>query len=206
MQQDNDVPAGYMRNASGHLVPASKVREQDLLRDQAVKDLVARARELNAALAAFKQESLRDIADLVAIAGERYDLWLGGKKGNVTLLSFDGSLKVARHHSDVITFSEELESAKAIIDNCIRRWSEGSSENIQAIVSQAFRTNNKGEIKTGKVIELMQLDIDDPEWKLAMSALRDALHVSGTSTYLRFHERIGDTDKWRAIPLDLAKV
>ncbi|MGB0732451.1 MAG: DUF3164 family protein [Pontibacterium sp.] len=200
------IPEGYMMNAAGHLVPADQVREQDLLRDSLVSELAPEALRLHEALCGFKKKALEDIDDLVAIAGERYGTKLGGRKGNVSLTTFDGRFKVQRSFREVVGFTEEIEAAKELIDQCLNRWTEGANQNVRAIVSQAFRTNTKGEIKTGKVLELMRLDIKDDEWQLAMTALKDALQNIGTAVYVRVYERIGMTDQYRPIPLDLAAV
>jgi hypothetical protein len=205
-QQEQQIPAGYMQNPLGHLVPINTIAEQDLLRDQLVKELVAKAKTINTELAAFKNKALQDIEDLVAISGERYDVFLGGNKGNVVLYSFDGGLKVQRVYREIITYTEEILAAKQLIENCLVRWSDGANTNLQAMVSQAFRVNGQGEIKIGKVLELLRLEIEDKEWANAMHALRDALQVAGTTVYVRIYERIGKTDQWKPISLDLAAV
>lgn len=202
----NAVPDGYMRNAAGHLVPVDQVREQDLLRDQVARDIAQSASALNDALRAFKAKALADIADLVRIAGERYDVQLGGRKGNVTVTSFDGQYRIQRAISEQIAFTEELEAAKALINACIDRWSEGANPHIRALVDRAFRTDTKGQIKTAAVLELLRLEIDDGEWCRAMEAIKDSIQSTGTATYIRVYERIGDSDQYRAIPLDLAAV
>lgn len=200
------TPAGYMRNAAGHLVPTEQVREQDMLRDQVVRDLVEQAVELNQKLAAFKARALGDIADLVKIAGDRYGVVLGGKKGNVSVATYDGSYKVVRAIAERIAFTEELEAAKALINSCITRWSEGANANIQALVDRAFRTDSQGQIKTAAVLELLRLEIDDEEWKRAMLAIKDSIQAIGTAIYVRVYQRIGQSDQYRAVPLDLAAV
>lgn len=203
---NNPTPAGYMRNAAGHLVPEDQVREQDKLRDDLVRTLATQARELNAQLAAFKKQALGDIEDLIQIAAERYDTRVGGRKGNVQLTSYDGRYKVQRHVADRIAFTEELEAAKELINACITRWSEGANNNIRALVDRAFRTDTQGQIKTAAVLELLRLEIEDPEWQRAMDALRDSIQTVGTAIYVRVYERIGDSDQYRAVPLDLAAV
>jgi hypothetical protein len=50
------------------------------------------------------------------------------------------------------------------------------------------------------------LEIDDDHWKAAMQAVRDSIMVSGSAVYIRVYERIGDSDNYKAIPLDLAVV
>lgn len=201
-----DVPAGYLKNASGHLVPIEQVREQDKLRDEVARRITNRARELNRALGEFKQTALGDIEDLVAIAADRYDVQMGGRKGNVSVTTFDGRYKVQRSVADRIAFTEELEAAKALINDCIDRWSEGANANIRVLVDRAFRTDAAGQIKTAAVLELLRLDIDDDGWVRAMDALKDSIQTVGTAVYVRVYERVGNSDQYRAIPLDLAAV
>lgn len=200
------IPEGYMRNASGHLVPEDQVRDQDKLRDQVARELAREAEELNARLAAFKRKALGDIADLVEIAAERYDVHLGGKKGNVTAATYDGQYRVQRSYAERVTFTEELEAAKALINDCIMRWSEGANPHIRALVDRAFRTDSKGQIKTTAVLELLRLEIDDEGWLRAMEALKDSIQSAGTAVYIRVYKRIGDGDQYQAVPLDLAAV
>lgn len=202
----NEVPEGYMRNAVGHLVPEDQVRDQDKLRDGITKDLITGAEDLNRRLKAFKKQALNDIADLVQISADRYDVKLGGKKGNVSLISYDGKYKVVRSFAERLAFTEELEAAKELINQCITRWSEGANDNIRALVDRAFRTNTKGQLRTQAILDLLRLEIDDEQWLRAMEALKDSIMVTDTAVYVRFYERIGDTDQYKAIPLDLAAV
>ncbi|WP_320416369.1 DUF3164 family protein [Candidatus Vondammii sp. HM_W22] len=184
MQTTEQIPDGYMRNAVGHLVPEGQVREQDKLRDDLVLCLAARAHELNAELAKFKEQALNDIEDLIQIAAERYDTRIGGRRGNVQLASYDGRYKVQRR----IAFTEELEAAKMLINGCITRWSEGANNNIRALIDRAFRTDTQGQIKSAAVLELLRLEIDDAEWQRAMDALRDSIQTVGTAIYVRVYE------------------
>lgn len=200
------IPEGYLMNAQGHLVPVENITEQDQLRDQVVNELVPIALELRDQMQAFKSRALQDIDELIDIAFERYGAKIGGKKGNVSLTSFDGEYKIVRENREVIAFTEEIEAGKALIDNCLRRWSEDAEPHLLAVVAQAFRTNTKGEIKTGKILDLMRLEIDDDEWKRAMQALRDAMKNNGTAVYVRVYQRVGRSEQYRPIALDLASL
>lgn len=201
-----DVPEGYLRNAAGHLVPEVQVRDQDKLRDQVARDLATEAEDLNRRLTAFKKKALGDISDLVSIAAEKYEVKLGGRKGNVTVTSYDGRYKVVRSYAERVTFSEELEAAKELINDCIMRWSEGANDNIRALVDRAFRTDSQGQIKTTAVLELLRLEITDDGWLRAMNALKDSIQSAGTAVYIRIYKRVGETDQYQAVPLDLAAV
>lgn len=200
------IPEGYMMNAVGHLVPTEKVREHDKLRDSLTRELVAEAKDLSARLAKFKARSLQDIAAFVELSAEKYGVSLGGKKGNISLTSYDGRFKVVRAFNERLTFGPELLAAKELVDRCLRRWTEGAGDNVRALVDRAFRTDKKGEIRTASVLELLRLNIDDDEWRRAMDALRDSIETTGTSVYVRVYERVGETDQYVAIPLDLAAV
>ncbi|MDR2452881.1 MAG: DUF3164 family protein, partial [Candidatus Accumulibacter sp.] len=182
-----NIIEGYRRNAAGHLVPVEQIREQDLLRDEVVCHLALGAEKLAADLAEFKRRALADVADLVRIAAEKYGASLGGKKGNVSLMSFDGRYKITRTVAERIVFTEELEAAKSLIDGCITRWSSGANPNIRALVDRAFRTDSKGQIKTAAVLELLRLEIDDSEWRNAMQAIRDSIQAVGTAIYVRVY-------------------
>lgn len=205
MSTDN-IPAGFWLNGSGHLVPEDQISEQDKLRDQVARDLVTQATMLTAALRAFKEKALADIDDLVRISAERYGASLGGRKGNVTVSTFDGRYRVSRTVSERIAFTEEIEAAKELINGCILRWSEGGNANIRVLVDRAFRTDTRGQLKTAAILDLLRVEIEDSEWQAAMEALRDSIQVTGTAVYVRVHERIGTGDQYRQVPLDIAGV
>ncbi len=200
------IPDGYLQNASGHLVPRGLVREQDLLRDEVARRLALQAVELNKALAQFKRDALSDIADLVRISSERYGVTLGGNRGNVQIATYDGEFKVVRAVAERIAFTEEIEAAKQVINDCIVRWSEGANANIRVLVDRAFRTDSKGQLKTAAVLELLRLDLEDEQWAQGMRALRDSIQSVGTATYVRVYRREGASDNYVPVPLDLAAV
>lgn len=205
-QTENAIPEGYMKNAVGHLVANEHVREQDKLRDGVVIDLAQQAIEINKLLKAFKEKCLSDVKDLIQISADKYEVTIGGKKGNISLLSFNGKYKIQRVYAERLTFSEEIEAAKQLIMNCIDRWSEGANNNMQELVNGAFKTNNNGQLKTASVLGLFKLEVEDDEWSQAMLALKDSIQVSGTATYIRVYERIGQSEHYKIIPLDLAAV
>lgn len=204
--QQDEVPAGYMKNALGHLVPTELVRESDLLRDELARDLAVEAMELSEKLQAFKRKALGDIEALIALSAEKYGIKIGGKGGNAQLYSYDGKYRIERVNAKVIVFTEELEAAKALVEKCIIKWSDGARSELKAIVMQAFKPNTKGELRTSAVIELLRLEIDDEDWKQAMQALKDCLQANGTTTYVRVYKRIGTSEKYQLISLDLAGV
>ena len=130
----------------------------------------------------------------------------GGKKGNVTLMTFDGKQKVVLQMQDRIIFGEQLQAAKALIDQCVTRWSAGANDNIKVLVNDAFQVDKEGLINTGRVLGLLRLEIQDEDWKLAMKAIADSRQVADTKPYLRFYKRADVSGDWKAISLDMAAV
>ena len=71
---------------------------------------------------------------------------------------------------------------------------------------RAFRANSKGELKMSEVLDLLRYEIDDEEWVQAMQAIRDSIQAIGNAVYVRVYERIGQSEKYRPVTLDLAAV
>lgn len=65
--------------------------------------------------------------------------------------------------------------------------------------------DKEGTINTSRVLRLRKMDIHDDRWLSAMQAIADAVTVIGSSTYLRVYERVGESDQYQPIPLDVAR-
>lgn len=202
MQQT--IPDGYRVDARGRLIPEAQIKPIDLARDQLVRDIVNGASKLATELQAFKRGAFDDIEALVELSADQYGVKLGGKKGNVQLVSFDGRYKVLRAVADRITFDERLQAAKVLIDECLNDWTHKGPGELRVIVQDAFDVDRLGNINVGKILSLRRHKIDDERWKRAMDAIGDAIQVIGTTPYIRVYERIGDSDKYRLLSLDLA--
>lgn len=152
----------------------------------------------------FKLATFGDIEAFITLSAEQYQAKVGGKKGNASLVSFDGRYKVIRAMADNIAFDERLQAAKALIDECLHEWTEGARAEVITLINDAFRVDQAGNIRTGSVLALRRLQIDDERWQRAMQAIGEAVQVVSTKAYVRIQERVGDTDQYRSIPLDIA--
>lgn len=206
MNTSHTIPAGYWQNAQGALIPVDMVKPIDRARNDLVHELVQKATELSQTMAKFKTEAFADIAAFVDLSVEQYDTNVGGKKGNLTMYSFDGRYKVQRAIQEHLQFDERLQAARALIDECLADWTAGAVPELKAIVASAFNTDKAGNISTSRVLGLRRLDIKDERWLKAMTAIGDAVQVVGSKAYIRVYERIGDSEMYRAIPLDIAAV
>lgn len=199
------IPAGYRADANGRLVPESMIKPIDLTRDQLVSELSRKALDMSERIAQFKASVFADLNAFVDLSGEQYGVQLGGKKGNLTLYTYDGRYKVQVAIAEHLVFDERLQAAKHLIDECIVAWSADSRDEIKVLVQSAFDTDKEGKINTGRVLGLRRLDIKDEKWQRAMNAIGESLQVVGSKSYVRFYERIGE-DEYKPIRLDIAAV
>ena len=109
---DKTLPDGYMQDAHGRLVPKDLVKEVDLLRDTLVMEIVSRANTVSKQLSEFKSKAMEDIQAFTELSVEKYGVKYGGRKGNLSLMSFDGEYRVVVAISDSLVFYERFAGRK----------------------------------------------------------------------------------------------
>jgi hypothetical protein len=193
----------YMTDGQGRQVPAELVREIDKLRDQTVRRIADEALKMREVLDAFKRRIRDDIFTFVELSASQYGKAWGGKKGNITLATYDGKYRLVVAMNDNIVFDERLQIARDIVGECIEKWSKDARSEIRALVNDAFQVDKAGKINTARVLGLRRLEIQDPDWQKAMQAITESIQISGSKQYLRFYER-NDRGEYVQIPLDVA--
>ena len=194
----------YLRDAKGSLVPIATIKAGDLLMDEVVRAILDKATALSALVAAFKGETFASVGELQALLAQHYGATVGGKKGNITLVSFDGCQKVQVQVADLLEFGPELQSAKLLIDECLTEWSADSAVQLRALVNRVFQVDKEGQINRAELFMLLRVEIQDERWLRAMDAIRDSIRVIGSRTYIRFYDRPAPDAAWRAVTIDLA--
>ncbi len=202
MSQLEDI-SRYRKDHRGAYIPVEQIREIDLARDELVNEKAAKIEAAQASIAALKDELMGDIAAFVQLSAERYGAKVGGDKGNITLMSFDGTYKLKRQTSESLGFDEGLRAAKNIIDECLEEWSRNSPVPLRAIVEQAFDVNKEGRINTNAILSLRRIKIDNERWQQAMQAISDSLQTQDSKAYVRLYKR-DKTGKYNAVPLDMS--
>ncbi|UTD02518.1 DUF3164 family protein [Treponema socranskii subsp. buccale] len=196
----------FMEDAHGRQVPVSMIKKFDLKRNDLVCSIMSRAFAERERLAEFKQQVWEEIQAFVdESAKDSGAKKLGGKKGNITLTSFDGRYKLIVAVNDGILFNEKLQIAKQLIDECIGKWSKNARPELKVLVDDAFNVGKNGLVSTGKVLGLRRLNITDATWRRAMDAITESIQVVSSKTYMRFYERQED-ESYKQIPLDVASL
>lgn len=194
----------YMQDAKGNLVPLSMVKAADLLIDEKVRWMMGHAVDLNAQIARFRGHCFDDVGSLQALLAQEYGTTVGGAKGNLSLTTIDGCMKVTVQVADQVVFGPELQAAKKLVDECLADWGSGAGDELRAVVNNTFDVDKEGQINRSALFSLMRLAIEEPRWRRAMDALRDSIRVIGSKTYIRFHRRETADSPWQAVTIDLS--
>jgi hypothetical protein len=195
----------YLTDAKGALVPLETIKPIDKLEDEVVRKVMRFAGELSDQIARFRGHTMTDLGEFDALLAQEYNVKKGGPKGNRTYQSFDGLLKVEVKVADFIDFGPQLQVAKRLLDECLTEWSADSRPEIRAVITRAFNTDKEGQVNRSEIFMLLRLDIEDPRWQEAMRAIREAMRVTGSKEYIRFHRRADLSDRWQAVTIDLAR-
>ncbi|MFN4058197.1 MAG: DUF3164 family protein [Roseinatronobacter sp.] len=195
----------YMPDAKGNLVPVEMIAPAAQLEDETVRKIMGFAMALSDQVARFKGHTFEDLGALEALRAQEYGLTKGGAKGNKTFMSHDGLFKVQVQVADHIDFGPSLQVAKELVDECLNEWAADARAEIRAIVTRAFNTDKAGQINRSEIFMLLRLEIEDPRWQQAMRAIRDAIRVVGSKTYIRCYQRATQDGAWQAVTIDLAR-
>lgn len=194
----------YMPDAKGNLIPVEAIRAADKLEDETVRKVMGFAVALSEQVARFKTYTFADLNGFQALLEQEYGARAGGAKGNVTFQTFDGLMKVQVQIADQISFGPQLQEAKKLIDECLREWGAESKAELRALVNRVFSVEKEGQINKAELFSLLRVEIEDPRWRRAMDAVRDAIRVTGTKEYVRFYRRDDPNAEWRSVKIDLA--
>ena len=200
------VPKGFRRNDKGDLVRTENIRQRELDEDLTVRRIHRFGVDISDQMARFRAYTLDDILAHVDRVIEEYGGKIGGKKGNVQLTNFEGTVKVQLAKATFMQVGPEIEAAQAILDELVQEWKKGARYEFQALATSALKPNANGEISVGKLLELRRTEIDDPRWRRLQQAAADSLRARGSAEYVRIYERDDPEQEWRPVPLSIQHV
>ena len=203
-QVEVQVPRGYIEDSQERLVPIRRVKPADLERDRLVKDLVREAERIHELLVEFRDRSMDAVDGFVEKAAREYGTSMSGDKGNITLASYDGRLRVQIAVTEYLQFDEKLEVARKLIGECLKRWGRNADTKIKTVVREALRVDKRGQVDTKRILGLRKLDMGgDAQWEAAMRALSDSVSVARSKRYVRVQRRT-ERGAYETVTLSLA--
>ena len=192
-----------LKDAKGREYPAKILDPQIVKRDSLVNRVMGRAARLHDKLTFEKQKMAADIDKYLQQTADQYgEKW----KGNAELVSFDGNFKIEVRNRERLEFDEKLQIAKQKIDECLKRWTEDSNVNLQAVINEAFQVDKKGEIAKHRILALRKYNIKDKNWKQAMDIIDKAIQVTSTKQYIAFYERSSSNKPFQLISLNFSAI
>lgn len=196
----------YYKNSAGHLVEEALVRPIDQARDELVNNIADRIKALRIAMMDTKHSCMEDIDRFVAVAAAQYGVRLGGqKKGNLSLTSYDGSIRVSVAMTERVGFTEEIWAAKAILDDLITDATKDTKPFVRELVSRAFRVK-QGSLDAKEILRLRSYEVhDEPQWDRAMEIIDKARRIEATQPCFRVYFR-DESGKFRLMNLDMSTV
>lgn len=200
------VPPGHLKDSAGRLVPLHLVKAEHMLEDTLVRDLHQRGAAASAELSAFKGYAFGEIAALLQVLLAKHGVERGGQKGNLTLETYNGALRVTVAIGEQISFGPELQAAKHLVDACLEDWAQGADPKLKALIDDAFDVGKEGKLRVDRILALRRMNIDDERWKRAMEAIGEAIRVVSTKRYIRLHKRNPVTGELEQLQLDIARV
>ncbi|MFN3973434.1 MAG: DUF3164 family protein [Gemmobacter sp.] len=196
----------HMRTSRGDLRARSLFKPADLLKDEQVRKIVGFAVALSEQISRFKAHTFADVGAIMALLAQDYGVEMGGPKGNVSLTTVDGLMRVSVKVHDHFDYGPELQIAKSLLDKCLTAWSEGAHPALQALVQRAFNVDKTGQINRRDLFMLLEIDLpEDRDFCAAQKAIRDAVHVVGSKAYIQIEMRPDHQAGWNRVSIDLAK-
>lgn len=198
------IPEGCRLDVHGHLMREGRITDAAQLEDQTTRTIAAYGYRLACEVSRYRAYVMRDVAAHLEIVAEQYGAPRRGRRGNVTLRSACGRVRVTVQTADRIALGPELQAACAILDDLRAEWAAEAHPDLRTLIDAALTADDRGQVSVPAVLRLRRARIEDPRWRAAMRAIDDAIRVVGSRSYARIHIRPSVDDGWEAVPISLA--
>lgn len=187
-------------------VAEKKAREEyEKARDQLVNNLHETALQLNSKLGVFKDGCMKALTDFYARMQEYGDA--RGSKGNFTLFSNDGELKISYKVKQISSFDERADLAEEKLTNFLERFIKARNKKTYKLVMSLLERTNAGDFDINLINRLykMENDFDDPDWTEAIKLFKESYAPRGTASYVTFHRR-DEQGKFQNLTLNFSSI
>ncbi|GEM_PF-695346 len=191
-----------MTDAMGNAIPVKYVSAYDKARDRVALRIRERYEKARRVLEKTLAESVKDLEDLKSLKEKT------GVKGNFAAQSFDGLTRVAIRQQYAIRIDERVAVARGImlhyVNSVLDRVNGVDVSALRLLVEQAFKANSSGFLSTGRVLALLRMEVNDPDWIRAKLLLQESLMPVAGKRYLACETRRSTQADFAPIRLDAA--
>lgn len=195
-------------NKQGETVHPDMVRVDDKIKDELVRGILSKVLNKREELRIFKSDVAEEISAYMDLLRDEYgiDAMKCSSKGNITLQSFDGLLKVQIAVQTHIDFDEKLTLAKEKIDEYLNELTKDAGDEVKTLVLKGFEVDKKGNVNAKLILSLKRYDIAHPKWLEAMKLIDNAVEIVGSKSYMRFYTKKDQSSKWENISLNFSDI
>lgn len=191
-----------MKDHNGNEVPVQYVPKLDKERDAFARKFLKQAEALSSKLSELKAEIFKE-GDAIwdKMKGDA-DVNTGEK--NFSITSFDKQIKIEFVQAERIEFDDNINLAKAKIDQFLSDKMKASDADISQLVKLAFETR-KGQLDTKKVLALFKLKITAQLWTEAMELIKKSIDRNNSKRYVRLWKK-NEQGEYRAVEMNFSAV
>lgn len=196
--------AKIWKDHKGNEIPEKYVPELDKIKDKMVLKTLKQAKIISAQLAKFKKGLMTEADIIFYKMLEEANIDNDQRKGNLTICSFDKSIKVEIKVSDRIQFDDNITLAQAKLSEYIDLKMEGTDRDIAELINSAFQTD-KGKLDNKRIFSLFRMKIKHPLWIEAIELIKKSIQINSTTKYITVYEKDAD-GKYQNIDLNMSSI
>jgi hypothetical protein len=186
----------------GNEVPAKYVPALEKDKDTYCSKTLRKAIEISAKLKAFKTDLLMEAEHLYYKMLEESNIDVNTRKGNMTIASFDKSIKIEISVQERIEFDDNITLAQEKINEYLRlKLADGDME-LAELVNSAF-TTSKGKLDNKRILSLFRMKIRHHLWIDAIELIKKSIQVNSTKRYIQIWVK-DDQGAYKAVDLSLS--
>lgn len=193
---------GRMLDQNESLVLVKNIHEKDLLYHDLVLSIAVIWKDLSGKVQRFKQHTFEDVAAVLDLLFEKYQVKRGGQDGNMQFFTFDRRYKLTIAIQKKINFGPELQAAQAKLNSALDEMTTNDTSDLRTLVTAAFSLDG-GQLRVAEILRLRGFKIENERWNEAMQIINEAIVVISSKKQIRLYER-NIQGEYIAIPLDIA--
>lgn len=193
---------GRMLDQNESLVLVKNIHEKDLLYHDLVLSIAVIWKGLSGKVQRFKQHTFEDVAAVLDLLFEKYQVKRGGQDGNMQFFTFDRRYKLTIAIQKKINFGPELQAAQAKLNSALDEMTTNDTSDLRTLVTAAFSLDG-GQLRVAEILRLRGFKIENERWNEAMQIINEAIVVISSKKQIRLYER-NIQGEYIAIPLDIA--
>lgn len=188
-------------------VPFKYVTKFDREKEAELGKILKEAEFLNKRLVLLKVSMIEFCKKTIKNYAEKNKIKTDTWKGNLTIASFDNSVKIELSANARVEFDDlAIKACKGLLDEFLAENIDAKNAFISEIVTDAFSTS-RGKLDTKKVLSLLKYEskITDPKFNEAMKFLKDSIKNTGSKDYYRI-TRKDNSGEFKQVKLDISSI